>query len=697
MIRNTIYFFFIVLSALMFFSCDSGIKRVISEDSDDLTHDDHFPENDRDHEESDGKTPVEPDDSDIIPGNDDYHPEHDDDMTDDDHPVTDPCEGVDCNEKGTCFVDTENKPYCECDENFYPVVGELLCVNDCVNELGDILSGHPCSHPVNQDHSWSKDCFVASCNAEGLCIGQAAYNGHSCTNNLSSSEWDPKCFEGVCDNASCMPVKFPEGTDCDDGIFCNGTEQCSAGGKCVSSGNPCADGDLCNNVCNEEEKNCFAPENTSCDDGNPCTGENLCSANGLCLEGINPCDPLTCTPDTEHVDGYFCCPEGTYGEDCSVCVRKVIPSSMLPVEPDGKTWGKAYTNIQAAINDLNDIIGVDCDGGKEVWVAEGKYEVSNTITLHNEIKVYGGFTGSESNFSARNWEKNITVMSGETLGTARIINMGSDTVLDGIVLSDSDYTHNNGDRYGGALLINERRNVEIRNCTFNNNRIVTNGNGFGGAIVVNGSQNITIFNTVFTENYASEGGGAIYNRSSDLLIERSLFHKNNSNARGGGAHTDNGGKTTVINSIFSENNAREFGGAVYTRHNNSVSTVTNCSFWGNSITNHSTSAGSTFHNFDRARSNLLNVILWNSIRGNPIQNNNNASASVTYSNITGGYTGTGNINSNPLFIDPENGNFKLQATSPSIDTGTNNGAPSVDYDGNPRPVGAGYDMGAYEQ
>jgi hypothetical protein len=41
--------------------------------------------------------------------------------------------------------------------------------------------------------------------------------------------------------------------------------------------------------------------------------------------------------------------------------------------------------------------------------------------------------------------------------------------------------------------------------------------------------------------------------------------------------------------------------------------------------------------------------------------------------------------------------FHLLSASPAIDAGTATGAPSSDLDGNPRPVGAGIDVGAYER
>jgi hypothetical protein len=52
---------------------------------------------------------------------------------------------------------------------------------------------------------------------------------------------------------------------------------------------------------------------------------------------------------------------------------------------------------------------------------------------------------------------------------------------------------------------------------------------------------------------------------------------------------------------------------------------------------------------------------------------------------------------NPLFVAPDAFNFHLQVSSPAIDAGINVGSTVLDdYDGNTRPQGPGYDMGAYE-
>jgi parallel beta-helix repeat protein len=49
-----------------------------------------------------------------------------------------------------------------------------------------------------------------------------------------------------------------------------------------------------------------------------------------------------------------------------------------------------------------------------------------------------------------------------------------------------------------------------------------------------------------------------------------------------------------------------------------------------------------------------------------------------------------------LFVNPAGNDYHLSSTSPAIDAGTATDAPSVDLEGNPRPVGKGFDIGAYE-
>lgn len=56
------------------------------------------------------------------------------------------------------------------------------------------------------------------------------------------------------------------------------------------------------------------------------------------------------------------------------------------------------------------------------------------------------------------------------------------------------------------------------------------------------------------------------------------------------------------------------------------------------------------------------------------------------------------IESNPVFVDMDNDDYRLRANSPAIDAGTTDVSPFVttDYSGNSRPKYDGYDIGAYE-
>ncbi len=69
------------------------------------------------------------------------------------------------------------------------------------------------------------------------------------------------------------------------------------------------------------------------------------------------------------------------------------------------------------------------------------------------------------------------------------------------------------------------------------------------------------------------------------------------------------------------------------------------------------------------------------------------SVSGTYSTVT---WGDGNIDADPLLVDPAQLDFHLGAGSPAIDAADTAEAPEIDRDGNPRPSGPAADMGAYE-
>jgi len=132
----------------------------------------------------------------------------------------------------------------------------------------------------------------------------------------------------------------------------------------------------------------------------------------------------------------------------------------------------------------------------------------------------------------------------------------------------------------------------------------------------------------------------------------------------------------------------------------SSSTITNCTLFNNSA-----NYGAGIFN-DTSSPTITNCILWASktLDGPEIYNYDSSSPTVTYSDIKGGYEGEGNINSDPLFVDPANNDLHLQANSPCIDTGNSSAPeiPSNDFEGDLRIADgdsdgmATVDMGADE-
>ena len=89
---------------------------------------------------------------------------------------------------------------------------------------------------------------------------------------------------------------------------------------------------------------------------------------------------------------------------------------------------------------------------------------------------------------------------------------------------------------------------------------------------------------------------------------------------------------------------------------------------------------------------IKNSILWDS-NGEEINTDN---LNIIYSNIQGGYQGEGNIDSDPLFVDPLLADFHLQENSPCINKGTSEEAPATDIEENPRSPCDGVGVGSYE-
>ena len=99
----------------------------------------------------------------------------------------------------------------------------------------------------------------------------------------------------------------------------------------------------------------------------------------------------------------------------------------------GTSWATASNDLQKMINASS--------AGDEIWVAQGTYlpnrkadnvtgtttpsDRNNAFVLKADVKIYGGFVGSETVLTARNWLTNITILSGDFNGDDVVSGSGS--------------------------------------------------------------------------------------------------------------------------------------------------------------------------------------------------------------------------------------------------------------------------------
>ena len=161
--------------------------------------------------------------------------------------------------------------------------GDLDCSESC-NEAADACTG---SDP---DDSPCEDGLF--CNGADSCVGGLC-NRHVPA-DCPGADGDGDCSESCSDSEGGCTGPDPQGTPCDDGVFCNGPDSCSGGSCSVHAGNPCpgADGDgNCAESCNEAAGACTAadPNASACNDGLYCNGADSCSSGNCSVHAGNPC------------------------------------------------------------------------------------------------------------------------------------------------------------------------------------------------------------------------------------------------------------------------------------------------------------------------------------------------------------------------------------------------------------------------
>jgi len=378
---------------------------------------------------------------------------------------------------------------------------------------------------------------------------------------------------------------------------------------------------------------------------------------------------------------------------------------------NGSGWANAYTFLQDALADAN-----DSAKPVEIRVAQGTYtpdcgqeylcgDKEAKFFLKSGVTLKGGFAGAGAD-DPDAWDPQAykTVLSGDLGGNDErllenfvensdhviwCIEEDASAVLDGFTITGGYAT----ERIGGGLL-NYQANPTIIRCVFFDNYAAQGGG------MANRFSSPMVSDCTFSGNLVRYSGGGMYNTDeSHPTIEACLFYDNWSTLLGGGGMACGDSNPTLIHCRFIENGA-PFGGGMYNAASNPF--ISNCTF----SQNWTNSWGGGMQNEAGSDPKMVNCIFWDNTPDGICTFG--TGADVTYSNVQGGHIGVGNMDTDPLFANPNAGDYHLKSqagrwdavsetwridnvTSPCIDAG-NPDDPIVDE---PSPNGNIVNMGAY--
>lgn len=386
----------------------------------------------------------------------------------------------------------------------------------------------------------------------------------------------------------------------------------------------------------------------------------------------------------------------------------------LPAIADTLHVPSEYPTIQAAIDAAvnSDIVEIadgtytgvgnrDLDfGGKAITVRSA----SGDPTLCTII-----CDGGSRGFYFHNGEGPDSIVQGLTVkdgfadvddGGGMYIRVCSPTLVDCVL--DNCYA-----RWGGG--ISAYGDVTLINCTIKD---CVSDRGGGGIRFTGG--NLTLTNCTITGNNGGDieysGGGLSFSGNSMTLTNCVI---SNNRASSGGGITCFGHSSNIIltNCVLANNRCtgQQYGGAMLINANDQRWDVImeNCTITQN-VASHGR-AWALFAYEDRCRVFASNCILRNGIDQFWFSNGDDTLLTATYSNVREGWPGEGNIDTDPMFVNSAQNDFRLVSGSPCIDAGDNDAVSiRTDLDGNPRIIdnpnvpdtGHGtapiVDMGAYE-
>ncbi len=297
------------------------------------------------------------------------------------------------------------------------------------------------------------------------------------------------------------------------------------------------------------------------------------------------------------------------------------------------------------------------DKGGGVYCYGGSPTISNNIIEDNDSRPPtpsgneaegGGLYGEDSNLTIRS-----NIIRNNISGRGAGIGIFGGTV----VISDNIVRNNVGvSDHGGGMYIASPSAEITDNLIFENEIGREAGYGWGGGIIVYGEGTYTtLFNNEITRNSApTSGSGVFIDDGAEAVLDHELIHNNVGTEIGGvgvyvdgageGVPGDVGSKATLLHCTIANNNSYPNpvdGNGVFIERNSQV-TIKNSIFWNNG--------------------------------GNDFAVDGTSTLQVIYTVSEESMAGEGNITEDPLFADPDNGDYHLRSTAGRWDPSANNGS-----------------------
>ncbi len=301
-----------------------------------------------------------------------------------------PGTAVDCNDGVGCTDDSCNEATDSCDN----VANDNTCDNGLYCDGAETCDAAlDCQAGTTIDCNDGIGCTDDTCNEatdscnnlinDGNCDDGLFCNGAEiCDPALDCQGGSDPCPGQTCDEVNDVCVECTVDPDCDDGLFCNGAESC-VGGLCQNgTAVNCSDGVGCtDDTCNEATDSCDNVVNDgNCDDGLYCNGTETCDAILDCTAGtsVNCGDGIGCTDDACNEATDSCdntsndgnCDDGIFCNGAETCDQTLDCQSAAPVNCDDgvgctdDACNEATDSCDNVANDGNCDDGIFCNGAE---------------------------------------------------------------------------------------------------------------------------------------------------------------------------------------------------------------------------------------------------------------------------------------------------------------------------------------------